>query len=268
MCIILSCKPGVLPSYEMIETCFEHNPDGAGYMTSDGVCVHGYKGIMDPVNLYNRIIALAGKKQPLVLHFRIGTSGGLGGDVTHPYPVTNSLKKLHALKWTAPYGIAHNGVLPYGSDDARHISDTIAFIKSDCFTIKKDPRTISSGGLTVSSGAKKKLAGKTRGSRLCIMDKTGRVRLIGDGWREAAPGIMASNGSYKPWGSPSYKTATIDDVPFYDDYGLPETCHGCGLKKACEVQCPFCDKIAYELGYTPADVDAVNNAVWGEAYPR
>ena len=266
MCIILSCKPGVVPSYEMIETCFDNNPDGSGFMTSNGVCVHGYKGIMDPVDLYNRVSALAGKKQPLVLHFRIGTSGGLGGDVTHPYPVTRSLKKLHALKWTAPYGIAHNGVLPYGSDDKRHISDTIAFIKSDCFTIKKDPRTIKSGGLTVSSGAKKKLAGKTRGSRLCIMDKTGRVRLIGDGWREAAPGIMASNGSYKPWGAPSYKTAIIDDVPFYDDYGLPETCHGCGLKKACEVQCPFCDKIAYELGYTPADVDAVNAAVWGDSY--
>lgn len=268
MCIILSCKPGVVPSYDMIETCFDNNPDGAGFMTSTGGCVHGYKGFIDPVDLYNAVEPLKRKWQPLVLHFRIGTSGGLGMDVTHPYPVTRSLKKLHALKWTAPYGIAHNGVLPYGSDDARHISDTIAFIKSDCFTIKKDPRTISSGGLTVSSGAKKKLAGKTRGSRLCIMDKTGRVRLIGDGWREAAPGIMASNGSYKPWGTPSYKAATIDDVSFYDDYGLPETCHGCGLKKACEVQCPFCDQIAYELGYTPADVDAVNKAVWGEAYPR
>lgn len=266
MCIILSCKPGVLPSYDMIETCFDNNPDGAGFMTSDGVCVHGYKGFNDPVALYERVAALMDKKQPLVLHFRIGTSGGLGADVTHPYPVTRNLKKLHALKWTAPYGIAHNGVLPYGSDDARHISDTIAFIKSDCFTIKKDPRTISSGGLTVSSGAKKKLAGKTRGSRLCIMDKTGRVRLIGDGWREAAPGIMASNGSYKPWGTPSYKAAAIDDVQFYDDYGLPETCHGCALKKACEVQCPFCDQVAYELGYTPADVDAVNTAVWGDIY--
>lgn len=268
MCIILSCDPGYRPSLDMVRTCFDNNPDGAGYMYATRGEVVGRKGYTDPDMLLDQAIRDAPPSSPLVFHFRIGTSGGYGLDVTHPYPVTRDLHKLHALKWTAPYGIAHNGVLPYGSDDKRHISDTIAFVKSDCFTIKKDPRTIKSGGLTVSSGAKKKLAGKTRGSRLCIMDKTGRVRLIGDGWREAAPGIMASNGSYKPWGSARYKTPTIDDVPFYDDYGLPETCHGCGLRKACEVQCPFCDQIAYELGYTPADVDAVNMAVWGDAYSR
>lgn len=62
MCIILSCKPGVLPSYDMIETCFDNNPDGAGFMTSDGVCVHGYKGFNDPVALYERVAALMDKK--------------------------------------------------------------------------------------------------------------------------------------------------------------------------------------------------------------
>lgn len=268
MCIILSCDPGYRPSLDMVRTCFDNNPDGAGYMYATRGEVVGRKGYTDPDMLLDQAIRDAPPASPLVFHFRIGTSGGYGLDVTHPYPITRDLRKLHALEWHAPFGIAHNGVLPYKADDARHISDTIAFIKSDCFTIKKDPRTVAQGGLTRSKSAKTFLAGKTRGSRICIMDGAGRVRLIGDGWTQAAPGIMASNESYieraVKWSAPSL--FDVADDTFYDDYGLPTSCRWCALKKACEVQCPFCDDVAYELGYTPMDVDAVNAAVWGEAY--
>ena len=129
MCIILACKPGCRPTSDVLENCWYSNPDGAGAMWCEGGKVRISKGYMR----FRDVQSLMGEipdESPLVLHFRIGTSGGHSERVTHPYPVTTDLDCLHALDLECPVGIAHNGVLPYPHDDAREVSDTIAYVQT------------------------------------------------------------------------------------------------------------------------------------------
>lgn len=213
MCIILSCAPYARPNRDMLLNCWDANPDGAGLMYPDGTqWVRISKGYFDFED-YAAAIDDAPRDVPLVLHMRIGTSGGYGAGVTHPFPVFDDLDIIHATNSRATYALAHNGVLSgYKTDDDLGISDTVAFVRGFVQPLANSADIVNGGGLAVSNRAKKLLARASYGSRLAIMDYSGNVRLIGSGWRTVTKGIQASNDSFQRY------RYTVAQLPAYDDY--------------------------------------------------
>ena len=176
---------------------------------------------------------------PLVIHCRIGTSGGYDERVTHPFCITDKVDLLHCLDVEAPVGIAHNGVLPYQSDDKAGISDTMRYIMDVVYPLSKRPDVVETGGLAVSKTAINTLRKTSRGSRLCVLDAFGHMTRIGKGWSTISPGVYASNRS---WADTWYKWAThatAYDEDFYEGFyedssGLVDGCRLCDAYEDCK----------------------------------
>lgn len=244
MCIILTCDANRRPTAETIETCWHGNPDGAGYAYATGSEVVISKGYMT-FSDFETALSLVPGDVPLILHFRIGTSGGYGPEVTHPYPVTYDLTALHALDVECPVAIAHNGMLPYATDDAAGVSDTVAYIQRVVSRVARHRPVMDHGGLCKSSKARRALRRTSQGSRLALIDAAGHLLRIGDGWETVEPGIYASNGTWRPlkarysslYGDFGYEWPD-EDSGFYE---LPDYCYGCDSYEYCEETGPFCE---------------------------
>ena len=95
MCIIAVKKAGAEMFPETtIRTMFTNNPDGAGIMYYDYLLqkVIYHKGFMKVEQLLDFIKDRDWKNIPVVLHFRIGTSGHKTKLCTHPFPVFDKNK--------------------------------------------------------------------------------------------------------------------------------------------------------------------------------
>lgn len=194
MCVILSCESGKRPTKRLLESCWDSNPDGAGFMYPENGMVHGFKGFMDLESLADALASVP-EDVPLCVHFRIGTSGGHDGRVTHPYPVTDDLDMLHAAEWESPHGIAHNGVL-HGmfTDDEEGISDTVSYVMDTVTPLLECCE--GEGFPFLNRVTLAALESTSVGSRLLLMDGDGGVELTGYGWNACADGIQASNRSW------------------------------------------------------------------------
>lgn len=256
MCIIIACESGHRPDDRTIARSWSVNPDGGGVMWASDGTVHVSKGYMD-LPAYLDCIHSIPTDCPAVLHMRIGTSGGYGPTVTHPYPVTADLDALHALDVDCPVGIAHNGILPYKSDDSRGISDTVAYIQQVVAPLSRTDKVRKQGGLAKSPTARKRLKATSRGSRLAVLDASGAMRLTGDGWETVSRGVHASNSSWSRY----IVDLDVDDwADEYDadDYGAwsydapwhMATCEGCDDYDACHALGWLC---APDAGYVADD---------------
>ena len=116
MCII-AIKPAhhKMIDETTLETMFDTNPDGAGYMYAYNNRVHIKKGFMTLKELLNSLDNLKKKinieEIPLILHFRISTSGKTDGATCHPFPVTSDLNALRKTHVITNLGMAHNVIL-------------------------------------------------------------------------------------------------------------------------------------------------------------
>lgn len=242
MCIILTCDSNHRPTASTIDTCWHGNPDGAGYAYATGsevVISKGYMTLPDFKLALSRVPEAA----PLILHFRIGTSGGYGPEVTHPYPVTSDLAALHALEVECPVAIAHNGILPYDADDERGISDTVAYVMRVVSRVARQRPVRDHGGLCKSTKARRALRRTSQGSRLALIDAAGHLLRIGDGWETVEPGVYASNGSWRPFKA---RYGSLYGAFSYDEcdagyYELPTYCYGCDAYDYCKEEGPFCE---------------------------
>jgi len=131
MCIIVAKPKGVkMPSNDILHTCWRTNNDGAGYMWSTDKGVIVKKGFMTFQALMDSLMSEENlEDKQLVIHFRIGTSGGHTPQMTHPFPVSTSFEDICATRIEPEWALAHNGVI---SDsrlvfDHSIMSDTAAF---------------------------------------------------------------------------------------------------------------------------------------------
>jgi predicted glutamine amidotransferase len=134
MCIIVVIpKKKQLPSDEILRRCFIQNPDGAGLMYIHDSSVVIEKGIMDINNVLKIIKDIHtnyGKKSPIVIHFRIGTSGKKKSpECTHPFPISNDYRDLYRLSTVCNSAIAHNGIIYQYEERKSSLSDTMFFCK-------------------------------------------------------------------------------------------------------------------------------------------
>lgn len=212
MCIIIAKYKGTkLPKKETLENCFYNNNDGAGIAYTHNGKVFIDKGYNKFEEFYKQLKALDKKynlkKENVVLHFRIGTSGNMDARATHPFPISDNVKKLQAPRLNnLSVAVAHNGIIKdyaYKNDDG--LSDTQNFIKdflqplqmldNQFYKYKKIQQLIE----------------KTIDSKLAIIDEK-TIILIGQ-FEQGTDGNWYSNQSYK---NDYFKLSKYYD--YYNDY--------------------------------------------------
>lgn len=224
MCVIAYKPDGVkFPTKSTLKTCYNNNPDGAGFMYADGERVHICKGFMT-FNSFWRALRGArkrtGDKIPYVLHFRISTQAGTRPDCTHPFPLSKNMDDLRQLNTFARFGVAHNGIIDLTAYNAKGVthSDTMEFITDYLSLIIRTPDYHHDRDTV-------QLITRLCGSRLAIMDTTGHVELIGTGWTQNG-GTWYSNRSYINYTQQPY--LKNDPLPMYhfDPFDCPCTEYG------------------------------------------
>src|SRR3990167_8960546 len=112
MCIAIAKQAGLAIQENILKTCFENNPDGAGFCVEvDGKLIIN-KGYFTFEDFYTAYQPYEYKKA--LLHFRIRTHGDIDTDNCHPFVISDNLAFVHN-------GII-NAVHAKGSE-----SDTIIF---------------------------------------------------------------------------------------------------------------------------------------------
>lgn len=210
MCIIIIKEAGVdMPSNEILENCFDSNPDGAGYMFARAGQVHIRKGFMR-INELQR--ALAKEKftalDTVIIHFRITTSGGTKKENCHPFPLSGNEKEICNLRISAAHGMAHNGIIGQGT---KNLSDTMLFVRDIA-----SHKTFLKGIFGQEKNIIDFIEYYTMGSRLVFLNGAGELVLFGTWLPDDKSGLIFSNGTFE---------RTKYD---WEDYAESRTCPECG----------------------------------------
>lgn len=190
MCVIVHKPRGATIRLRTLRQCWDANPDGAGVMFAHEGEVYGLKGLMKFEDLVAFLrsadVVEDGKvtaEIALTFHFRLATHGSVSPENCHPFPVSRDLADLTRTEWSAPMGVAHNGIIrdqeiPAGrSDTQAYIANTLSRRRG---LPRFDKRTLAN------------VAAETEGSRLLILRGDGRIERTG-AWHKNSQGVLYSN---------------------------------------------------------------------------
>ncbi len=210
MCIIILKEKGVCPpSKRTLKTCFNNNPDGAGFMYLNNGKVSIEKGFMSFKKLRRALKAYQFTHDDIVVyHFRIATCGNVEGSQTHPFPVTDNNTHLKSLSCSTALGFAHNGIFS-GMHTTNELSDTMLFAKE----ILSD-RKVRANIFNEESAQSRLIEMASSTSRLAFLDYKGRLKTFGDWEVEKESGLMFSNDDYK-YEYRYYKRTSYENVSGY-----------------------------------------------------
>lgn len=177
MCIAIVKPKDKTISKETLRTCFNGNPDGAGfaYVKDNKIYINKF---MEFDKFYDEYVVHEHESNMLI-HFRIATHGGVNLDNTHPFKLNDRMVLIH------------NGIISgYGEKKDGGLSDTRDFIDKVIGNISykmwKSPYF-------------RKLVGSAIGySKLAILDNKGNTIIINEDKGVWDDGIWYSNSSYKP----------------------------------------------------------------------
>lgn len=188
MCIIIAKRAGLdLPAREILERCFNNNPDGAGIAYSEYEEVKILKGFMAFDEFEKGLKSIQHQKsRDMLFHFRISTAGGISEYLTHPYPLCSDIDKMLLLSDTVGAAVMHNGIIP-GMYPSKGVNDTMLYIKEVMFPLSKLHSRYYEDARGVS------ILENTSHSKLAILDANG-IHLIGKFIEEA--GLFYSNDGY------------------------------------------------------------------------
>lgn len=217
MCIIVVKEKGfAFPTEEILKSCFESNPDGAGFMVATGKEVVIRKGFMDFksfINALNKARKEFGDNKTYVMHFRITTQAGVRPDCTHPYPISENMDDLRKLTFKCKVGIAHNGIISLTSQShcdygkrtkgAITYNDTMLFVTEYLSNMKKLKQSI--------------IETLAPGNRFAVLYKDGTCNVMGHGWINDN-GIQYSNNTYLPYVPTGYSFWGSDERDYDNDY--------------------------------------------------
>ena len=229
MCIIIACPSGVdIPDDETLAGLWDMNPDGAGFMYSEGGRVEIRKGYMSLGALLSALSEFESRHDAngldVCIHMRIATSGLVDKANCHPFPV-DAPEKWRKRRVTCDCAVMHNGVFGLfdGTDDK---SDTVQYVENILAPM------YSIGGRP--GGEFDKVVDSTRGRcRLAIMDGNG-LHLYGK-WHE-------DNGVY--YSNDGYRYAVPGDLEDASWYESP--CGTCALCDYCAYGVPMCEDDSWE----------------------
>lgn len=225
MCIIIAKKSGLpAPSESILQTCFENNPDGAGFALHrpGRYAVQIKKGFMDFESLWTALQKVnITEADTVVYHFRIATSGQINQGCCHPFPISRKARDLFRLELECRQAFIHNGIIGRGE---KNYSDTQLYVLHNLTRYRSIKKSI------------KRIAQETKGSRTAILLGNGALYPTGT-WIEDG-GYHYSNNTYKPL----YRA-------LWDMYDTPNTaydaeaCYYCGTELKSwgnERYCPAC----------------------------
>lgn len=192
MCIIVVKPRNKTIKEETFKNCFDNNPDGCGFMYVKKGMVYGKKGIMSYKEFLREQKRIP-KDVNVVYHFRISTHGGVVPQLTHPFPLASSFEKMHKLEWWNEYGVVHNGIFtrvkaPEGESDTEVFISNVLKPLQELSKIKQNSLIDKYYDDIIESAVGT--------SKLAIMDKTGFVRMYGNGWINGEDGCYYSNSTY------------------------------------------------------------------------
>ena len=195
MCIIVyKPKNKKLPKKDILNNCFNNNNDGAGYMFSNNNKVIIKKGF-DNFNKFYKSVLNDYKKydlknKNLVLHFRIGTSGGINQQKTHPFAISDNISLLNKIYLKSDYGLVHNGILYDYVENKFNLSDTQNFVKTFIYPLLK----LANYDLK-NHFIKKLITKELEHDKMIILDKKDNVYMFGDFIKDKD--IYYSNSTYE-----------------------------------------------------------------------
>lgn len=211
MCIIISKeKSARLPKEEELKQSFEYNSDGAGFMYVENgqvVIDKGYMKYDEFIGHYRNLLKKFNnfKDKSLVIHCRIGTSGGNTRGNTHPYPITNNVNLLHNTKLFTDIGIAHNGII-HGYGQTTGINDTQEFIMKYIHPLHENWKYFYKNDEML------KGLEEITNSKLAILDNDEEIYYVGNFIED--DGLKFSNTTYKSY--KTYSNYTSNSYKWYD----------------------------------------------------
>lgn len=181
MCVIALKPRNVGIPKSVLKECFRNNPHGAGFaypLNGKVILEKGFFSFKDFWSKYKDI----DPRYPVLIHFRVATSGEIDKNNCHPWRIDDS------------HVFAHNGILQnrlgVASDEC---SDTGIFSKHVIKPI------FSINNTTWTSAAFKWLmeGGIGKNNKIVILNKSGEYVIFNEKEGEWAHGVWFSNQSYK-----------------------------------------------------------------------
>ena len=175
MCVIcVKDEKAKMPDELRMRDMFSANSDGAGFMFVRNKKVIIRKGFMK-FKHFMKALEQEGitDEDTVVMHFRIATAGSASPKNCHPFPLSEELSDLRALRLETDVAMAHNGILSYEHDKKNDLSDTMSYTRDILAdkTIKKNLFDASVFTLIeMSIGT----------SKMVFLDKDKRFVLLGD----------------------------------------------------------------------------------------
>ena len=235
MCIAIVKPTGVRLGKPILETCWERNPDGAGFMWAYNNHLHvlkGYDKFDEFYNDYNKVSESKLNESAIVLHFRIATSGNIDYDNCHPHYVNRNM------------AFVHNGIIDRFSDIEADKSDTVFFNEN---ILHKLPANFLSIELIMEL-----ISGYIGNSKLVFMDNKGNITIVNEEEGIWDMGCWFSNNSYIPSRVPVVREGKrkyiYENFDYYQNSSivrqLSNTCP-CGIRLVTQKElstgiCNFC----------------------------
>ena len=181
MCIAIYKPEGKRIKKERLETCYDNNPDGAGFMYIKGGKLKTQKGYFSFKSFwkaYNKAMREDQANFPAVLHFRIATHGTVNTDNCHP----------HRIKGTDIF-MAHNGIISIDLPKKCKHSDTVEFCNL-LSEIEPKESILSEPILSL-------IEGFIGTSKIVFMKPDGTVKIVNEDLGLWEKGSWYSNDTYK-----------------------------------------------------------------------
>lgn len=223
MCIIVYKEAGTNAKidYELLENCFDNNPDGAGYAIAyDGKLLlkKGFMAWHDfETSLRKTIKSIPIKEAGIMFHFRITTHGGTNRENTHPFPI--GTETLTERKYTnLDACVAMNGICLANGGYKSKVSDTMEAVMEII-----NPMYDIAGAFWKHDSAKTIFG--FLGAKWAILEKDGSITSFGN--FHSVGGWTYSNYSYQSYKYDRYTgnlksytptTTYCGTYPYYNSY--------------------------------------------------
>jgi predicted glutamine amidotransferase len=187
MCIGIAKPKEVILTKSVLHHCYIQNPDGCGfaYPSDDGKSVVVNRGYFSFEKFWKAFRDLQDNR-PMLIHFRIGTSGGIDKLNCHPFLID----KKHAL--------IHNGNIESKLDEKIDgASDTATFVQTVLCPIFSDKKFKKTNFWTTDSF--QWLMEKSLGynNKMAILSADGTIKIYNESQGEKDHEVWFSNKSYK-----------------------------------------------------------------------
>lgn len=200
MCIaIVKTKDGIITD-DILKTSFENNPDGGGFVWTEGGTLYIIKGIFDIDTFIKTYHEIEGKADGnILIHCRISTSGLVDEDNSHPHIVNDSTVLIH------------NGILNIPVPKESKKSDTVLFIEKYLKDLPSD---------FVYNSSIMQLIEDRIGSnnKFCFLNTNGDYFILNESAGYWVQGVWYSNTSYKPYTFKGYSNKYYDSYTDYDTW--------------------------------------------------